>query len=116
MPELSLVETILGALAALGTGGTATVLVRRPARGTPADHEERLMQMENRMSRIEQDLTDVFARHEAATSRFTDSTERLWRCAEKMEASIDKMRDTMMGLAVDAAKARALRMRREEEE
>ena len=108
MPDLSLIETILALTTALGAGGTAVGMAKRPRPGTPEDHEqriqkndERITKLEHRMSTTEKDVAGITG----ALSPLTVSVNRLVESIDGLEAKITE-------LDVEARVERELKRRR----
>jgi chromosome segregation ATPase len=114
MPDLSLAETILALTTALGAGGTAVGMAKRPRPGTPEDHElrlqkleakdderdERFTRMEARMGTTERDVAGIAG----ALGPLTASINRLTESTDQLEAKITE-------LDVEARVERAVRER-----
>ncbi len=121
MPDLSIAEAIVLAITTVAGSAGAGVAVsrRRPTPGTPEDHERRLEvleiesraavarveKLENRMTTTERTLGEALARH-------AESTDRLWRCIEKLDDSVDKLHATVIRLDVETGIEREERRRR----
>lgn len=118
MPDLSLTETILGVLAALGTGSTAVAVAKRPAPGTPNDHERRLRKLERgdeecerRLESLEERMQEVETMLSNALGKFTESNERLWKAIDRLTDSTDDLRSVVARIDVEATVERELRKR-----
>ena len=112
MPDLSLTETILGVLAALGVGGTAVGAARgrRPQPGTPEDHEHRLVELERvardagqfggRLTTLEHRMNTHETQTAAELAKLNESGERAWNALEKIAEKIDDMHKAVVRLDV----------------
>ncbi len=132
MPDLSLTEVILGAIAALGAGGSATAIVKRkPDPGTPEDHERRLLEMEHKLrdvdgialrvgaidgiagkvTTLEGRMTTVETTIAIAIGGLRESHERIWKALDGVNETLDDIRRRVVALDVENSVERELRRR-----
>lgn len=119
MPDMSVTEAILGALALIGAGGTAGVSMRRPRPGTPEDHEQRLHKLEGgdkdcdeRLNKLEARVNTMETTVAGAIGRLTESVNRQWQALERLSESVDDLKSCVVALDVEARVERALRQQR----
>jgi hypothetical protein len=112
MPDMTLGEIVLGLVAALGAGGSGIALARRkPAPGTPEDHEQRLAEIERRNHNLETRMSHTENVVAQALGRMTESNDRLWKAVEKLDETLDGMRASLVRVDVEATVERELRKR-----
>lgn len=94
MPALSLTETVVALVVALGAGGGAVVAARRkPLPGTPEDHELRLQRLEAADKECDERITRVEARMSAIETSVAGQLGRLTATVEKLAESVDNLSD-----------------------
>jgi uncharacterized coiled-coil protein SlyX len=119
MPDLSLSEAILGALAILGGGTAAGATIRRPRPGTPEDHELRLQKLEasdkdcdERVTRVETRMSNIETSIAGAIGQLNESVKRQWQAVEKLTESVDGLKECVIELDVEARIERGVREER----